>query len=97
MTNAKGLNERFKKGQPAIVDIMPSLASFLNIDIPRQNRMEIDGISLTGKLSATDATVDLMNDAIEVRWNVINKEGERLKYGWQQPTISKEVARMITN
>ena len=107
VTNAKGLNERFKKEQPAIVDIMPSLASFLNIDIPRQNRMEIDGISLTGKLSATDATADLMNDAIEVKWNVINKEarpparagtdGERLKYGWQQPTISKEVARMIIN
>ena len=76
VTNAKGLNERFKKGQPAIVDIMPSLASFLNINIPRQNRMEIDGISLTGKLSATDATADLMNDAIEVRWNVINKEGK---------------------
>ena len=74
VTNAKGLNERFKKEQPAIVDIMPSLASFLNIDIPRENRMEIDGIPLTGKLSATDATADLMNDAIEVKWNVINKE-----------------------
>ena len=97
VTNAKGLNERFKKEQPAIVDIMPSLASFLNIDIPREKRMEIDGISLTGKLSATDATADLMNDAIEVKWNVINKERGRQKYGWQQPTISKQVARMIIN
>ena len=84
VTNAKGLNERFKKGQPAIVDIMPSLASFLNIDIPRQNRMEIDGISLTGKLSATDATADLMSDEIEVRWNVINKEGKAKI--WLAPT-----------
>ena len=75
VTNAKGLNERFKKEQPAIVDIMPSLASFLNVDIPREKRMEIDGIPLTGKLSATGATADLMNDAIEVKWNVINKEG----------------------
>ena len=74
VTNAKGLNERFKKEQPAIVDIMPSLASFLNIDVPREKRMEIDGIPLTGKLSATNANAELMNDAIEVKWNVINKE-----------------------
>ncbi len=76
VTNAKGLNERFKKEQPAIVDIMPSLASFLNIDIPREKRMEIDGIPLTGKLSVTGAKADLINDAIEVKWNVINKEGK---------------------
>jgi hypothetical protein len=76
VTNAKGLNERFKKEQPAIVDIMPSLASFLNVDIPREKQMEIDGISLTGKLSATGTKADLMNDVIEIRWNVINKEGE---------------------
>jgi len=53
---------------------MPSLASFLNIDVPREKRMEIDGIPLTGKLSVTDANAELMNDAIEVKWNVINKE-----------------------
>jgi len=76
VTNAKGLNERFKKEQPAIVDIMPSIASFLKIDIPRDKRMEIDGVSLTGKISVTNAKADLMNEAIEVKWNVINKEGK---------------------
>ena len=76
VTNAKGLNERFKKQQPGIVDIMPSLASFLNIDIPRDKLMEIDGISLTGKLSITDAKAYLANDAIEAKWNVIDKAGE---------------------
>ena len=76
VTNAKGLNERFNKEQPAIVDIMPSLASFLNVDIPREKRMEIDGIPLTGKLSVTDTKADLINDAIEIKWNVINKEGK---------------------
>lgn len=75
VTNAKELNERFKK-QPAIVDIMPSLASFLNVSIPKEKLMEIDGIPLTGKLSATDAQADLMNDVIEVKWNVINKKGK---------------------
>jgi len=74
VTNAGGLNERFKKEQPAIVDIMPSLASFLSVDIPREKRMEIDGIPLTGKLSVTDPKADLVDGRIEVKWNVINQE-----------------------
>jgi len=76
VTNAKGLNERFKKQQPGIIDIMPSIASFLNIRIPKDKLMEIDGISLTGKLSATDAKASIKNNTIEVKWNVINKEGK---------------------
>ena len=77
ITNAKGLNERFKKQQPAIVDIMPSIASFLNINIPKEKLMEIDGISLVGTLSATDAKAVLADDgAIEVAWTVINKKGK---------------------
>jgi predicted AlkP superfamily pyrophosphatase or phosphodiesterase len=76
ITNAKELNEHFSKQQPAIVDIMPSIASFLNISIPREQLMEIDGISLTGKLSATNAEAGIINNAIEVKWNVLNKEGK---------------------
>jgi len=77
ITNAKGLNERFKKQRPGIVDIMPSIASFLNISIPRDKLMEIDGVPLSGKLSATDAKAVIADDgAIEVEWKVINKEGK---------------------
>src|SRR6185295_9421266 len=76
VTNAKGLNERFKKEQPAIVDIMPSLASFLNVVIPREKSREIDGIPLTGKLSVSDAKASVVNNAIEVKWNVIDNKGK---------------------
>ncbi|MEI9806365.1 MAG: alkaline phosphatase family protein [Bacteroidota bacterium] len=75
-TNAKGLNERFTKQQPGIIDIMPSLANFLNINIPKDKLMEIDGVSLTGKISATDAEAIITNDAIDVTWKVINNEGK---------------------
>jgi len=54
---------------------MPSLASFLNVDIPKEKLMEIDGIPLTGKLSATNAKADLVNDGIEIKWTVVNKDG----------------------
>lgn len=75
VTNAKDLNKHFKDEQPAIVDIMPSLASFLNLSIPRERLMEIDGISLTGKLSATNATATLSNNKITVNWHALDKTG----------------------
>lgn len=74
-TNAKGLNARFLKQHPGIVDIMPALASFLNVKIPKHQLMEIDGLSLTGKLSASNAKSTFSKDVITVKWDVINKTG----------------------
>jgi predicted AlkP superfamily pyrophosphatase or phosphodiesterase len=76
VTNAKGLNKRFTKEQPAIVDIMPSLARFLQINIPREQLMEVDGIPLTGKLSATNAKAILSKNKIIVSWKAIDKTGK---------------------
>lgn len=74
-TNAKGLNNYFFTQQPGIVDIVPSIASFLNIKIPRDQLMEIDGISLTGKLSATKANAVLNNGMINITWLANQKDG----------------------
>ena len=76
ITNTKGLNERFKKQQPGIVDIMPSIASFLKVNIPKDKLMEVDGVSLTGKISATDAKAALKDGMIEIKWKVISKDGK---------------------
>lgn len=74
-TNARGLNERFKKDQPAIVDIMPTLACFLQTPLPREQLIEIDGVPLAGKLSATDARAHLEGNRIQVQWKVVDKKG----------------------
>jgi predicted AlkP superfamily pyrophosphatase or phosphodiesterase len=76
VTNAKELNKRFTKEQPAIVDIMPSMARFLQINIPREQLMEVDGIPLTGKISATNARAILIKDKIRVSWKAIDKKGK---------------------
>jgi Type I phosphodiesterase / nucleotide pyrophosphatase len=75
VTNAKGLNNYFFKQQPGIVDIIPSIALFQQIKIPRERIMEIDGISLTGKLSASNAEAMLNNDTIHIKWKVLDKKG----------------------
>lgn len=75
VTNTRGLNNYFKTGNPGVVDIMPSIASFLNINIPKEQLMEVDGISLTGNISATSANAVLDNGKLTVRWNAVAKNG----------------------
>ncbi len=76
VTNAKELNNYFRSGQSAVVDIMPSLASFLNISIPHDQQMEIDGIPLTGKLSVTAAQARYENGNIMLTWKAAEKKGK---------------------
>lgn len=71
VTNAKGLNDYFKNGNPGVVDIMPSMAKHIGLQIPKERLMEIDGVSLTGKLSATDAQASLSEGKLTVSWKAI--------------------------
>lgn len=74
-TNAKGLNEYFFTHEPGIVDIMPSLLSWLNITISREQKMEIDGIPLTGKLSAIKPKGEYAKGSINLSWTAVDKYG----------------------
>lgn len=76
VTNAKGLNNYFKTGNPGVVDIMPTLAAFLNITIPREHLMEVDGIPLTGTISASAANAKLQDDKLQITWKTESKNGK---------------------
>jgi predicted AlkP superfamily pyrophosphatase or phosphodiesterase len=56
-TNAKGLNARFRSGQAAMVDVLPSLIRFFNLVVPEHQECELDGIPLTGPLSLSNLTL----------------------------------------
>ncbi|CAH0997096.1 hypothetical protein EMA8858_03233 [Emticicia aquatica] len=75
VTNAQNLNQYFHQNQPAIVDIMPSIANFLNISFPRKQQFEIDGISLTGKTSAISPEATFKDGNINLTWKAIEKKG----------------------
>lgn len=75
VTNAKGLNDYFRKGNPGVVDIMPSIAGHLNVAIPREQLMEVDGIALTGALSATHPSVTIENGKLKAGWKAVTKQG----------------------
>jgi hypothetical protein len=72
-TNAKGLNMHFKNA--SIADIMPAIASFLNVRVPREDAMEVDGASFIGKLGATGLTVTRPGSRLMLKWKKGNVEG----------------------
>ncbi|MDF2193525.1 alkaline phosphatase family protein [Paraflavitalea sp. CAU 1676] len=75
VTNAKKLNNYFKTGNPGIVDIMPSIANFLGVTIPREQLMEVDGVPLSGNISATHPGAKLENGKIKVSWKSTGRKG----------------------
>lgn len=75
VSNAKGLTDYYKTGNPGVVDIMPTLASFLDVQIPREQLMEIDGLSLTGQLSAINADAKLEEGKLVISWKALQKKG----------------------
>ena len=76
VTSAKNLNPYFSQFQPGIVDIMPSIASFLNVTIPRERLYEVDGVTLTGKVSAVRPTATFKDGKIDLTWKAIDKKGQ---------------------
>lgn len=75
VTNAKDLNANFKS-IPGIVDIMPSIAQHMDISIPKEQAFEVDGVSLTGKISIINPVLERAGDKINVSWKSLDKEGK---------------------
>ncbi|HEY9259864.1 alkaline phosphatase family protein [Chitinophaga sp.] len=76
VTNAKGLNTYFKTAQPGIVDILPSIAQFMNIKIPVENARELDGVPLTGAISLAQPTAALSAGILQLGWKSYDKKGK---------------------
>ncbi|MFC3879861.1 alkaline phosphatase family protein [Algoriphagus namhaensis] len=49
VTNAQNLNANFSERKPEMVDVVPSLIEFLELNIPKKVSKKLDGVSLIGK------------------------------------------------
>lgn len=75
-TNSKHLNSHFYAHTPAIVDILPSIANFLNLDIPRHQKMELDGVPFIGEVSVSHPIAKIKNDKLELEWSAHENSGK---------------------
>ncbi|MDJ1471696.1 alkaline phosphatase family protein [Cytophagaceae bacterium DM2B3-1] len=76
VTNAKPLNT-YAKGSPvSVVDILPTLARFLDVSLSADELRELDGVPLVGKVSLVQPKAIKTAKALEVSWKPIDTEGK---------------------
>jgi len=75
VTNKKP-NDYFKSAGLAIVDILPSIAKFMDLKIPDQSAMELDGVPFIGKVSVCDPQIVLNNGSLHITWKALQKTGK---------------------
>jgi arylsulfatase A-like enzyme len=75
VTNTPALNAYAERFQPAVVDIMPTIARFLNVSIPTDLSREIDGIPLTGPLSLAEPAIQQSPNQLAVSWKALSQTG----------------------
>jgi len=73
ITNAHHRNARFTQGLAA-VDIAPSLARFLELQIPESILFEWDGVPFIGTLFVTDLRANIHGKEIDLSWNSFAEE-----------------------
>ena len=66
-TNAKNLNAHFKDS-PEMVDIFPSVAHHMGLELPKNQAMELDGTSFIGSIDAVDLKAELTEGNFKLSW-----------------------------
>ncbi len=73
--NNQESNIYFQDFVPAIVDILPTIARFMNLKIPIESTRELDGVPLTGKVSLVKPDLHLDGDSLTIRWKALDNTG----------------------
>jgi arylsulfatase A-like enzyme len=71
----KKFNEHFNN-QPGVVDIFPTIATFMGISIPKNHAMELDGVPLLGEPFAAELQGKLVGKKLTLAWRSYDK-GEK--------------------
>jgi hypothetical protein len=75
VTNATDLNAYFENEKPGLVDILPTIARFLKINLPSNAVKELDGVPLIGAISLAKASSVIEKEEIKLTWVPIEKTG----------------------
>ena len=69
----KKMNEHTPWRTASVVDIVPSITSFLSIDVPRNTEFELDGYSLISELSLVNPRVNYFQNKLDITWIPLNR------------------------
>lgn len=76
VTNRPEVNKRFTDAEPAVVDILPSVLSFIGVNVPESIKRELDGVSFIGKVHAADLTASVSGEQLILSWQALTPSGK---------------------
>lgn len=76
VSNLKNTNAYFQANNPAIVDILPTIARFQKLDLPNIHQEELDGVSMTGPVAIAQPRVEQQGDSLIIHWKSYAKKGK---------------------
>ena len=68
VTNLANTNAYFKEEIPSVVDIMPTILRFMDLEVNENILFELDGVSLIGEVDATGLKAKLIDGSLEIIW-----------------------------
>jgi len=75
VTNNQETNTYFQDFVPAVIDIFPTMARFMNLKIPIESARELDGVPLIGKVSLVNPVLSLYGDSLTITWKALDNTG----------------------
>lgn len=75
VSNLKNTNAYFQNNEPAIVDILPTIARFQKIDLPKINQEELDGVPIMGPIAIAHPSVKQEADSLIIQWKAFQQKG----------------------
>ncbi|WPV01765.1 alkaline phosphatase family protein [Mucilaginibacter sp. cycad4] len=76
VSNYKNLNIYARYFDLGIVDIMPSIARYLDVKLPENVAREIDGTPFMGPVSVTALKANYVQDHLDISWKALGKTGK---------------------
>ncbi|TDO21356.1 alkaline phosphatase family protein [Pedobacter duraquae] len=76
VSNYKDLNIYGQFFDLGIVDIMPSIARFLNVKLPENVAKEVDGTTFIGPVSVANLKVNYTQGLLDISWKALEKKGK---------------------
>ncbi|MBN3521185.1 alkaline phosphatase family protein [Algoriphagus lutimaris] len=73
-TNYPETNAHFNE-VGATVDIFPSIVNFLDLEIPKEHAMELDGVPFIGQVDVSNFKAVEKGEQIHLTWNSLSKTG----------------------
>jgi len=76
VSNYKNLNTYARYFDIGVVDIMPSIARYLNVKLPESVLWEIDGTPFIGPVSLANLKVNFIQKHLDISWKALAKSGK---------------------